>query len=66
LKPDLLNAWSYSARLLFVRPEKGCTGVFLLETGKPNVQVDPTPENVEWRRADLEQRRAGEKIDTDK
>ena len=25
----------------FVHPKKGCAGMFLLETGKPNVEVDP-------------------------
>jgi hypothetical protein len=48
-------------RILLVHPEKGCTGVLLLETGKPNMKVDPTAENVEWVRADLERHRAGRK-----
>jgi uncharacterized hydantoinase/oxoprolinase family protein len=50
--------WSFSARILLVHPEKGCTGVVLLETGKPTMHVDPTPEEVEEVRADLERRRA--------
>jgi hypothetical protein len=57
--------WSHSVRILLVHPQKGLTGVVLLETGKPTMHVDPTPEEVEEVRADLEQRRAGRKTDSD-
>jgi hypothetical protein len=53
--------WSYSARILVVDPEKGCTGVVVLETGKPTTRVPTTPEDIEWVRADLEKHRAGRK-----
>ena len=46
-------------RILLVDPVKGCTGVIVMETGKPTTHVDPTPEEVEHVRADLEKRRAG-------
>jgi hypothetical protein len=45
-------------RILLVHPEKGCTGVLVLESGKPTIQVPPTPEEVEKVRADLDRRRA--------
>lgn len=44
-------------RILLVDPVKGCTGVIVMETGKPTTHVDPTPEEVEHVRAGLEQRR---------
>ncbi|MGA2713358.1 MAG: hypothetical protein ABSG41_09635 [Bryobacteraceae bacterium] len=53
--------WSFSARILLVHPEKGLTGALLLETGKPTMHVDPTPEEVEEVRADLERRRVDRK-----
>ena len=59
------KVWSHSVRILLVDPIKGCTGVIVMETGKPDMHVDPTPEEVERVRADLERRRAGRKIDTD-
>jgi hypothetical protein len=49
---------SFSVRIRLVHPEKGCTGVLLLESGKPTTQVPPTPEDVEEVRADLERHRA--------
>jgi phosphopantothenate synthetase len=50
---------SYSARMVLVHPEKGATGVFVIESGKPMIKVPPTPEDIEWVRADLEKHRAG-------
>lgn len=50
--------WSHSVRILLVDPVKGCTGVIVMETGKPYMHVDPTPEDVERVRADLEKHRA--------
>jgi hypothetical protein len=52
-------------RFLLVHPQKGCTGVLVMETGKPNRKEPPTPEEVEWVRADLERHRAGRKTVTD-
>jgi hypothetical protein len=55
-------------RILLVDPVKGCTGVIVMETGKPDLHVDPTPEEVERVRAGMEQRRAawkGGATDTD-
>jgi hypothetical protein len=51
--------WSHSVRLLLVDPQNGCTGVLVMETGKPNREEPPTPEEVERVRADLERHRAG-------
>jgi hypothetical protein len=48
----------HRARIVFVDPEKGATTVLVIETGKPMIEVPPTPEEVERVRADLEQRRA--------
>jgi hypothetical protein len=46
-------------RILLVNPEKGLTGVLVLDADKPTTKVPPTPEEVEHVRAELEQRRAG-------
>jgi hypothetical protein len=51
------KVWSLSVRILLVDPVKGCTGVIVMEIGKPDMHVDPTPEEVESVRADLERRR---------
>ena len=51
--------WSHSVRILLVHPEAGCTGVIVMETGKPTIEVPPTQEDVERVRADLEHRRGG-------
>jgi hypothetical protein len=48
---------SHSARMIAVDPVKGATGVFVIESGKPMMEVPPTPEDVEWVRADLERHR---------
>jgi hypothetical protein len=45
-------------RIHLVDPEKGLTGVFVLESDKPTIRVDPTPAEVESVLADLERRRA--------
>jgi len=45
-------------RILLVHPEKGVTGVLVLENDKPTIKVTPTAEEVERVRADLERRRA--------
>ena len=45
-------------RIHFVDPEKGLTRILVLESGKPSIHVEPTPEEVERVRADLERRRA--------
>ena len=50
--------WSFSVRILPVHPQDGCTGVILMETGKPDMRVHPTAEELEHVRADLEKRRA--------
>lgn len=60
-----LKKWSHSVRILLVHPQDGCTGVIVMETGKPTIRVDPTPEEVEQVRADLEKRRAGRKTGSD-
>jgi hypothetical protein len=44
---SLPKVWSHSTRILLVHPQKGCTGVLVLETGKPTAHIDPTPEDVE-------------------
>ena len=49
---------SISIRILLVDPEKGCTGVLLIESDKPTTSVPATAEEVERVRADLERRRA--------
>ena len=59
------KVWSHSTRILLVHPQKGCTGVLVLETGKPTMHLDPTPEDVEWVRADLEQRRIAARMPTE-
>ena len=53
-KPD----GSFLMRIRLVHPENGCTGVLLLEPGKPITQVPPTPLDIEEVRAGLERRRA--------
>jgi len=40
-------------RIHLVDPEKGLTGILVLESDKPTIRVDPTPEEVEKVRADL-------------
>jgi hypothetical protein len=57
--------YSFSARILLVHPEKGCTGILLLESGKPTTNVPPTPEDEEWVRAELERHRALSKKPSD-
>jgi len=42
---------SISIRIRLVDPEEGCTGVLLLEPGKPITQVPPTPVDIEEIRA---------------
>lgn len=61
-----LKKWSHSVRILLVHPQDGCTGVIVMETGKPTIRVDPTPEEVEQVRSELEQRRAAARKPTDK
>jgi hypothetical protein len=41
-------------RIHFVGPEKGLTGILVLESGKPGIHVEPTLQEVERVRADLE------------
>jgi hypothetical protein len=48
----------FCCRIRLVHPENGCTGVLLIESGKPMTQVPPTAEDIEEVRADLERRRA--------
>jgi hypothetical protein len=57
--------YSFSCRILLVDPEEGCTGVLLLESGKPTTNVAPTPEDVERALADLERHRALSRKTTD-
>jgi hypothetical protein len=49
---------SISIRIHVVHPQNGGTGVFVIETGKPTMRVDSTPEEVQHVRADLEKHRA--------
>lgn len=49
---------SISFRIHLVDPEKGLTGVLLIESDQPTTSVPATPEEVERVRADLERRRA--------
>jgi hypothetical protein len=49
--------WFFSARILLVHPEKGLTGVVLLETGKPTTRVPATPEDEESVRDSLKRHR---------
>jgi hypothetical protein len=56
---------SFSCRIHLVHREKGLTGVIVLESGKPNMHVLPTPEDEEWFRTDLERHRALSKKPTD-
>jgi len=39
---------SISFRIHLVDPEKGLTGVLVLESDKPTTHVSPTPEDEEW------------------
>jgi len=39
---------SISCRIHLVDPEKGLTGVLVLESGKPTINAPPTPEDEEW------------------
>jgi hypothetical protein len=48
---------SFLVRIHFVDPEKGLTGIMLLESGKPTIEVAPTPAEVESVRASLNLRR---------
>jgi hypothetical protein len=57
--------WSHSVRFLLVNPQKGCTGVLVIETGKPHRKELPTPAEIESVRADIERHRAGRKTATD-
>ena len=41
---------SFSCRIHLVDPEKGLTGVLVLESDKPTMHVLPTPEDEEWLR----------------
>jgi hypothetical protein len=45
-------------RVHLVHPEKGLTGILVIESDKPTIEVPPTSEEVERVRADLERRRA--------
>ena len=45
-------------RILLVHPEKGLTGVLLIDSDQSPTSVPATPEGVERVRADLEHRRA--------
>jgi hypothetical protein len=38
---------SFSCRIHFVDPEKGLTGILVLESDKPTMHVLPTPEDEE-------------------
>jgi hypothetical protein len=49
-------------RIHLVNPEKGLTGILVLESDKPTIRVEPTPEEVENVRADLECRRAAREL----
>jgi hypothetical protein len=48
----------FCCRVRLVHPENGCTGVLLIESGKPMTHVPPTAEDIEEVREDLERRRA--------
>jgi hypothetical protein len=48
-----------------VDPEEGLTSVLVLESGKPDREEAPTPEEIEEVRADLERHRAGRKTASD-
>jgi hypothetical protein len=48
---------TFHARVCLVHPEKGVTGVLVIDGDKPALHVPPTPEEVEKVRADLERRR---------
>ena len=52
------NSRSFSARILLVHPEDGVTGVLLIEDDNPITHVDPTAEEVQRVREDMERRRA--------
>jgi hypothetical protein len=38
----------FCCRIHLVDPEKGLTGVLVLESDKPATEVPPTPEDEEW------------------
>ena len=59
------KVWSHSVRILLVDPGKGCTGVIVMDTAKPAMQVDPTSEELEQVRAELDQRRAPVRMPTE-
>jgi hypothetical protein len=56
---------SFSCRIHLADPEKGLTGIPVLESDKSTIHVDPTREEVERVRASLEQSRAAARISTD-
>jgi hypothetical protein len=49
-------------RIHLVDPEKGLTGILVLESDKPTIRVDPTPEEIERVRASLQQRREAARL----
>jgi hypothetical protein len=49
--------WFFPSRILLAHPEKGLTGVLLIETGKPVTPVPATPEDEEWVRGSLKRHR---------
>jgi hypothetical protein len=49
---------SITINIVAVHPEKGATRVLVMETGKPNIERPPTPEEIERVRANMERRRA--------
>ena len=48
---------SISVRIHFIHPEKGLTEIMILESGKPNTIVKPTPEEEAAVRESLMRRR---------
>jgi hypothetical protein len=56
---------SFSCRIRYVDPEEGLTSVLVLESGKPDREEAPTPEEIEEVRADLERHRAARKTASD-
>ena len=55
----------FSVRIRLVHPEKGVTGVLLLETGKPTTRVPATPEDEASVRESLTRHRAASGTATD-
>ena len=53
---------SFCCRVHLVHPEKGLTGILVLESNKPTIHVDPTPEEVERVRVSLQQRREAARL----